>query len=155
MSNHPRLSFGITILSVFFYNHGVHGDFVDQSGYQRPGKAIDKSEYQLPGRPYDENQMPGSPGDPTEYGLPGRKELPGQNTRLREDIDRRILLNIQDELREGGSYSARFSNVYPVVHDGIVTLNGKVDTQMDKIEAEARARRVDGIRYINNQIIVH
>jgi len=130
------------------------GQFEDRSGYQRPGKAIDPSEYQMPGRGYYENQMPGRPSDPTEYNLPGRGQLPGQDTRFSPEIDRRVLLDIQDALREGGSFSERFTNVYPQVNEGLVTLFGTVPSEMDKQDAYMRVSRIRGIRYINNQIIV-
>jgi hyperosmotically inducible protein len=38
--------------------------------------------------------------------------------------------------------------------DGVVTLTGKVDTNEAKTEAEQVARKVEGVRHINNQIQV-
>lgn len=145
------LVFGLIGLVSFSY---ALDDIYDQSGYQRPGQLLDPSEWQKPGRAYNENQMPGRPTDPTEYGLPGRKELPGENTQLRYEIDRQISLSIQDALKEGGSFSARFSQIYPIVSQGIVTLNGVVSREKDKQDAVLRVQRISGVRYVNDQIII-
>lgn len=136
-------------------NHKLYS-YTEYSGSQMPGQPINPSEYHLPGRPYDdyENQMPGKPIDPTDWGLPGRGELPGQNTSFSPEYDSRLSLRIQDALSEGRSYGARFSNVYPVVHKGFVTLRGYVATEADKNDAQTRAQRVSGIQGLNNQIMV-
>lgn len=49
---------------------------------------------------------------------------------------------------------ADFRRVWVEAADGVVTLNGKVGTQSEKLEAAAAVRNVDGVTDVNNLLEV-
>jgi osmotically-inducible protein OsmY len=40
------------------------------------------------------------------------------------------------------------------VHEGVVTLNGKVETDQQKSKAEKLARKISGVKSVNNALVV-
>src|SRR5207237_2090373 len=61
---------------------------------------------------------------------------------------------IQDRLREEFTEDAKFDNVQPVVRGGLVSLKGAVPLFEDKWLAGRKARAVDHIRKVKNEIVV-
>jgi len=61
------------------------------------------------------------------------------------DLVRRKLAD--DQVVKGGAMEVE-------VKDGVVTLKGKVEYQQQKIKAEKLARKVSGVKSVDNQLVV-
>lgn len=67
--------------------------------------------------------------------------------------DQEISKKIHDEIA-GGWLSKGYEKVTFEVNNGNVMLRGSVDTQDDKNKIEEKVKKIDGVKQINNQIIV-
>ena len=69
----------------------------------------------------------------------------------RTTSDQEINKKIHDTLSSGW-FSKGFQNVSFDVNNGIVNLRGSVDTLENKNKVEESVRKIEGVRYVNNQI---
>lgn len=75
------------------------------------------------------------------------------NDQFFSDEDRKLGKKIRDELA-GGWFTKSYDNITVSVRDGNVTLRGTVPTQEDKNKVVEKVGNIEGIRNINNLIMV-
>jgi hyperosmotically inducible periplasmic protein len=68
------------------------------------------------------------------------------------EADRTISQNIRDVLRADDSLSTNAKNIKIITNQGIVTLRGPVKNEKEKNAIEAKARRVTGVKSVDNQL---
>ena len=69
-----------------------------------------------------------------------------------QNSDQMLAKQIQDSLH--GVFSNKYNNVNVSVNNGNVTLQGFVATQEDRTDLEQKVRAMNGVRGIDNQVIV-
>ena len=57
-------------------------------------------------------------------------------------------------LKLAGDMDVRGGNINVEVHDGAVTLKGKVEKDKQKSKAEKLAKKVKGVKSVDNQLVV-
>jgi len=67
--------------------------------------------------------------------------------------DRKIGKRIRDKLK-GGWFSKGYETVYFTVNNGNVTIRGTVEKDEDKTKVEKSIHDIEGVKVVNNQIIV-
>ena len=90
----------------------------------------------------------------------------GRNVRDRDDqnkttgdqseneADRTITQNIRRAVTADDSLSTNAKNVKIITNNGTVTLRGPVKSEKEKAEIEAKAKRVAGVKSVDNQLDV-
>jgi osmotically-inducible protein OsmY len=68
------------------------------------------------------------------------------------EADRKITQNIRQALSADDSLSTNAKNVKIITSDGAVTLRGPVKSAQEKAEVEAKAKRVAGVKRVDNQL---
>lgn len=84
---------------------------------------------------------------------PGYRDQQGNYSNQGNYSDQDINKKIQDTVGSGW-FSRGYQNVSFDVNNGNVTLRGTVDSMEDKRKIEDKVRKLDGVRQINNQILV-
>lgn len=72
-----------------------------------------------------------------------------------QDSDWKVTSRVRSALREDSSLSASARNVNVETTDGVVTLTGNVDSRKEFYEIERKVKSVDGVRRVDNQLIVN
>jgi|SRR5688572_6214838 len=70
------------------------------------------------------------------------------------EADRTISQNIRDAITSDDSLSTNGKNVKIITNDGTVTLRGPVKSDKEKTDIEAKAKRVAGVKKVDNQLEV-
>ncbi len=82
------------------------------------------------------------------------KELQNTSTNSQKAVsDQDLNKKIQESLSSGW-FSKGFQNVTSNVNNGIVDLKGSVDTIENKNKVEDSVKKIEGVKQVNNQIIV-
>ncbi|MCE5318433.1 MAG: BON domain-containing protein [Parachlamydia sp.] len=68
--------------------------------------------------------------------------------------DDEIKKNVSDALK-GGWFSGGYENVNIAVYNGVVTLNGSVDSADNRNKLMEKVKSIDGVRGVNNQVAVN
>ena len=68
------------------------------------------------------------------------------------EADRTITQNIRQALTADDSLSTNAKNVKIITNDGTVTLRGPVKSDKEKVEIEAKAKQVAGVKKVDNQL---
>ena len=68
------------------------------------------------------------------------------------EADRTITQNIRRALTADDSLSTNAKNVKIVTNEGTVTLRGPVKSAEEKAEVEAKAKRIAGVKRVDNQL---
>jgi len=68
------------------------------------------------------------------------------------EADRTITQNIRQALTADDSLSTNAKNVKIITNDGTVTLRGPVNSEQEKAEVEGKAKRVAGVKRVDNQL---
>jgi len=69
-----------------------------------------------------------------------------------KEADRTITQNIRQALTADDALSTNAKNVKIITNDGMVTLRGPVNSEKEKAEIEAKAKRVAGVKRVDNQL---
>jgi hyperosmotically inducible protein len=83
----------------------------------------------------DRNDQTKTPGDQSE-----------------NEADRTITQNIRQVITADDSLSTNAKNVKIITNDGTVTLRGPVKSEKEKVEIEAKAKQVAGVKRVDNQL---
>src|SRR5690606_11924493 len=76
-----------------------------------------------------------------------------QSDANRDNKDQVIQKKVRDLLAPG-FFSKGYPSVSFEVLDGVVTLNGTIDTQSNKRHLEESVRDIEGVKRVNNQLVV-
>lgn len=68
------------------------------------------------------------------------------------EADRTISQNIRAAITADDSLSINAKNVKIITSDGTVTLRGPVKSDKEKVEIEAKAKQVAGVKKVDNQL---
>src|SRR4029450_5217802 len=68
------------------------------------------------------------------------------------EADRTITQNIRKTINSDESLSTNAKNVKIITNDGIVTLRGPVKSEKEKVDIEAKAKQVSGVKRVDNQL---
>jgi hyperosmotically inducible periplasmic protein len=68
------------------------------------------------------------------------------------EADRTITQNIRKTINSDDSLSTNAKNVKIITNDGIVTLRGPVKSEKEKVDIEAKAKQVSGVKRVDNQL---
>jgi hyperosmotically inducible protein len=68
------------------------------------------------------------------------------------EADRTITQNIRKTINSDESLSTNAKNVKIITNDGIVTLRGPVKSEKEKMDIEAKAKQVSGVKRVDNQL---
>ena len=68
------------------------------------------------------------------------------------EADRTISQNIRAAITADDSLSTNGKNVKIITNDGTVTLRGPVKSDKEKVEIEAKAKQVAGVKKVDNQL---
>ena len=68
------------------------------------------------------------------------------------EADRTISQNIRAAITADDSLSTNAKNVKIITSDGTVTLRGPVKSDKEKVEIEAKAKQVAGVKKVDNQL---
>jgi hyperosmotically inducible protein len=68
------------------------------------------------------------------------------------EADRTITQNIRKAINSDDSLSTNAKNVKIITNDGIVTLRGPVKSEKEKVDIEAKAKQVSGVKRVDNQL---
>jgi hyperosmotically inducible protein len=68
------------------------------------------------------------------------------------EADRTITQNIRKTITSDESLSTNAKNVKIITNDGIVTLRGPVKSEKEKVDIEAKAKQVSGVKRVDNQL---
>lgn len=79
----------------------------------------------------------------------GRKTAEDQSE---NETDRAITRKLRDALIAEETLSINAKNVKIITEDGMVTLRGPVKNEQEKNAVEAKAKRVPGVRKVDNQL---
>jgi hyperosmotically inducible periplasmic protein len=82
----------------------------------------------------------------------GETKTPGDQSE--SEADRTITQNIRKALTADDSLSTNAKNVKIISNDGVVTLRGPVNSQKEKVDVEAKAKQVAGVKNVDNQLEV-
>jgi osmotically-inducible protein OsmY len=80
----------------------------------------------------------------------GETKTPGDQSE--NEADRTITQNIRQALTADDSLSTNAKNVKIITNDGTVTLRGPVKNEKEKVEIEAKAKQVAGVKRVDNQL---
>jgi hyperosmotically inducible protein len=94
------------------------------------------------------------PVDPMDMDLPSeraenRQPLPHQ---AEKESDRTITQQIRQLVFKEDDLSRDAKNVRIVTVDGVVTLRGPVQTEAERAEIDSVAKRIDGVKRVDNQL---
>ena len=68
------------------------------------------------------------------------------------EADRTISQNIRAAITADDSLSTNGKNVKIITNDGTVTLRGPVKSDKEKVEIEAKAKQIAGVKKVDNQL---
>jgi hyperosmotically inducible protein len=68
------------------------------------------------------------------------------------EADRTISQNIRQAITADDSFSTNAKNVKIITNEGMVTLRGPVNSDKEKVEIEAKAKQVAGVKKVDNQL---
>ena len=80
----------------------------------------------------------------------GETKTPGDQSE--SEADRTITQNIRKALTADDSLSTNAKNVKIITNDGTVTLRGPVKSEKEKVDIEAKAKQVAGVKQVDNQL---
>jgi osmotically-inducible protein OsmY len=130
-----------------------------QQGYQRANYSGNQSYYQdQRGQGFDNGANQGNyQGNPNQgyynnQTADDADQMQAQPGIQRNVSDQELQKKVKDALTSW--FSNDFKDVRPNINNGVVTLSGQVNTVEDKRKAEETVRKVEGVRQVNNQIIV-
>jgi len=68
------------------------------------------------------------------------------------EADRTISQNIRQAISADDSFSTNAKNVKIITNEGAVTLRGPVKSEKEKVEIEAKAKQIAGVKKVDNQL---
>ena len=68
------------------------------------------------------------------------------------EADRTISQNIRQALTADDSLSTNAKNVKIITNEGVVTLRGPVKSEKEKVDIEAKAKQIAGVKNVDNQL---
>jgi hyperosmotically inducible protein len=68
------------------------------------------------------------------------------------EADRTISQNIRQALTADDSLSTNAKNVKIITNEGLVTLRGPVKSEKEKVDIEAKAKQIAGVKNVDNQL---
>ena len=68
------------------------------------------------------------------------------------EADRTISQNIRQALTADDSLSTNAKNVKIITTEGVVTLRGPVKSEKEKVDIEAKAKQIAGVKNVDNQL---
>jgi osmotically-inducible protein OsmY len=92
------------------------------------------------------------PNNTRRNGRDRNEETQTAENQSENEANRTITQNIRDALRADDSLSTNAKNVKIITKQGMVTLQGPVKNEQEKNAIEAKAKRVTGVKNVDNQL---
>ena len=92
------------------------------------------------------------PDNSRRNGRDRNEETKTPTNQSENEADRTITHNIRDVLRADDSLSTNAKNIKIITKQGTVTLRGSVKNEQEKNAIEAKAKRVTGVKNVDNQL---
>jgi osmotically-inducible protein OsmY len=106
-----------------------------------------------PRDPQEKANVASAPADNTRKNARDRE--PGALTPMDQgesEGDRALTQRLRQEVVKDGSLSLAAKNIKIITRDGIITLRGPVKSEQERNELGALARRLDGMKRVDNQL---